>query len=296
MSAEAGRALPPGGFLVRTDRELLEIAGRDRVKFLNGYLTADLARLEPGALASGFLTSREGRVLADVDAVEVGGALRLSVPAGRGDAIRHHLERYVLAAEVAIAPQPERVVVGIYGAEAASLAPPLGALARDLGAIPGWELWIERGEAAARLAALTGAGIPELEGSGFDQLRVAAAFGLFGVDFDERHFPQETGRGAATVSTTKGCYLGQEVVARIHFRGGVQRSLRALAFPAGPAPGAALLVEGREAGRLGTVVADGPGGAVGLAVLHRRAGAAGARVELEGGGSATLFDPPFAAP
>jgi folate-binding protein YgfZ len=286
---------PPGGFLVRADRELLVVAGRDRARFLNGYLTCDLARVEAGQLASGFVTSREGRVLADVEVADDGSRLRMAVPAGRGAALLEHLARYVLAADVALGELDGGVVVGVYG-EAARGTLPAGALGRPLGTLPGAELWVDRGDLAGVRADLQEAGVAALDAAEFDRLRVDALFGLFGRDFDAQHFPQETGRGAAAVSTTKGCYLGQEIVARIHFRGGVPRSLRALAFAGVPEPGTALRVEGREAGRLGTVAAAGGGGSVGLAVLHRRAGAAGSRVELAAGGEGTLFDPPFAAP
>ncbi|MFP5287923.1 MAG: hypothetical protein ACLGI9_19455, partial [Thermoanaerobaculia bacterium] len=90
------------------------------------------------------------------------------------------------------------------------------------------------------------------------------------------------------VSYTKGCYLGQEVVARIHYRRGVQNVLRKLAFEGGePAQDAALLHEGREAGKATTVA-----GSMGLGILHRRAAEPGTRVEVEGGGSALVMSTP----
>ncbi|HEX5719529.1 MAG TPA: aminomethyl transferase family protein, partial [Thermoanaerobaculia bacterium] len=105
----------------------------------------------------------------------------------------------------------------------------------------------------------------------------------FGRDFGPDNFPQETGIEEA-VSYTKGCYLGQEVVARIHYRGGVQNVLRKLTFEGiEPAQGVALLHDGREAGRATTVV-----GSMGLGILHRRAAEPGTRVEVEGGGTALV--------
>jgi aminomethyltransferase len=293
---------PRGGFVRRDDRALVAVAGGDRVRFLNGYVTADLAALARGEARSGFLTSREGRVLADLDVAEAGGRLLVAVPAGRAGDVVEHLGRYVLAADVEITAVTDHAVLGVYGDEAVGpAAETLHAaagvvVARPLGALPGLELWGERGEVAAAAARLAEAGVPALDAAAFGVLRVAAGFGLWGLDFDAQHFPQETGRGAAAVSTTKGCYLGQEVVARIHFRGGVQRSLRALRLAGSAESGTPVLVDGREAGRLGTVVAPPEGGALALAVLHRRAGESGVRVELAAGGAATLFDPPFAAP
>jgi folate-binding protein YgfZ len=129
-------------------------------------------------------------------------------------------------------------------------------------------------------------------------VRTEAGVPRFGQDFGPQNFPQETG-AAEAVSFTKGCYLGQEVVARIHYRGGVQKALCGLVFdgPALPAPGTALLFEGREAGTLGTAVRslalDRP---IGLAILHRRAAAPGSRLQLAGGGDAEVRALPFVDP
>jgi folate-binding protein YgfZ len=129
-------------------------------------------------------------------------------------------------------------------------------------------------------------------------VRTEAGLPRFGQDFGPQNFPQETGVADA-VSFTKGCYLGQEVVARIHYRGGVQKALCGLVCdgPAVPAPGTALLFEGREAGTVGTAVhslaLDRP---IGLAILHRRASTPGSRLELAGGGSAEVRALPLVDP
>jgi folate-binding protein YgfZ len=118
----------------------------------------------------------------------------------------------------------------------------------------------------------------------------------FGPDFGPDHLPQETGLEARAVSYEKGCYLGQEIVARIHYRGGVNKALRGLDLGAAPPPaaGAGVLHDGRPAGRLGTAVASPVlGRTVALAILHQRAGEAGTVVEVVGGGPATVRDLPF---
>ncbi len=121
----------------------------------------------------------------------------------------------------------------------------------------------------------------------------------FGIDFSGENFPQETGR-EGDVSYTKGCYLGQEVVARIHYRGGVQRQPRGLRFTgeAPPAPGAELLFEGRAVGRATSVAQSPRFGAIGLAVVHQRGAAPGTRVEVAGSGTeqgAVVVELPFRA-
>ena len=102
-------------------------------------------------------------------------------------------------------------------------------------------------------------------------LRVEAGIPRFGQDFGPANFPQETGIDEA-VSYTKGCYLGQEIVARIHYRGGVQNLLRGLVFDGERGRGRALLHEGREAGKATSVVrSTATGKTVGLSILHKRA-------------------------
>ena len=125
-------------------------------------------------------------------------------------------------------------------------------------------------------------------------LRAEAGIPRFGQDFGPDNFPQETGIEEA-VSYTKGCYLGQEVVARIHYRGGVQKLLRGLVFEQGePRVDAALLHDGREAGRATTVVrSPALDRTIGLAILHRRAAEPGTRLEVEGGGTAEVKELPL---
>ena len=98
------------------------------------------------------------------------------------------------------------------------------------------------------------------------------------------------------MSYTKGCYLGQEVVARIHYRGGVNRHLRGLVFTAGLAPdelmGRRVLSGGRQAGVVSSATSTAGGQPIGVAILHKRV-EPGARVDVEGGGSAEVVVPPF---
>ncbi len=136
-------------------------------------------------------------------------------------------------------------------------------------------------------AASGGAGLRAAGGDALEAVRTEAGIPRFGHDFGPQSFPQETGEEQA-VSYTKGCYLGQEVVARIHYRGAVQKSLCGLVFDGEtvPAPGTGLLFEGREAGSIGTAVwSPALESAIGLAILHRRAAAPGSRLQLAGGGA-----------
>jgi folate-binding protein YgfZ len=164
---------------------------------------------------------------------------------------------------------------------------------------PGFILWVPADAVSAVSAALLALpGVVPVGYEALEMVRVEAGVPRFGRDFGggggggggsapgPLSFPQETGVEEA-VSYTKGCYLGQEVVARIHYRGGVQKGLRGLVFPgAAPPPGTPLLFEGREAGVATSVVASPALGLhAGLAILHRRAAAAGTRLDWTSGGA-----------
>jgi folate-binding protein YgfZ len=157
----------------------------------------------------------------------------------------------------------------------------------DLDGVAVYTLWSED-DAAGVLAARGAVAVPPED---LDRLRIEAGRPLFGRDFGPENFPQETGLDAA-VSYEKGCYLGQEVVARIHYRGGVNRQLRGLRLNEVIAVGGKVLHDGREAGVL-TSATDSPRyGAIGLAILHKRV-EPGESVEIEGGGTGVVCELPF---
>ncbi|MGH9268483.1 MAG: YgfZ/GcvT domain-containing protein, partial [Acidimicrobiales bacterium] len=131
--------------------------------------------------------------------------------------------------------------------------------------------------------------VPLGDGGGFEALRIEAGMPRMGAELDERTMPHETGLVARTVSFTKGCYTGQELVARVDSRGGhAPRHLRGVVMGTGtpvPPVGAVVEVDGREVGRL-TSVAESPGlgTAVALALVRREvAPPAPARARWDGG-------------
>ncbi|MCP4662745.1 MAG: hypothetical protein GY856_45710 [bacterium] len=170
--------------------------------------------------------------------------------------------------------------------------------------VPVWTLWASASIAAALSEALfergEGYGLRAVGRRAFEILRVEAGRPLFGQDFGAENFPQEIAANRPgmeeAVSYTKGCYLGQEVVARIHHRGGVQRVLRGLVFApgAGAPAGGKILHDGREAGLVTSAVESPSRGRIlGLSILHQRAAEPGTRIEIEGGGEAEVVELPF---
>jgi len=293
-------SLPPLG--------LLEVSGADRLRFVNGFLTCDVKGLVPGASAFGFFTAREGRVLAEADVVAREDRLSLGIAAGRGAAMCGHLAHYLLADQVTLVLLGELPRLALVGPEAGARLAARGLPAReagywsaaegestivrrDLGRLPAFEIWAP----PHRLAELAATFRPEaVDLAAWQIARVEEGAGLWGTDYGEEHFPQETGRESSAVSYTKGCYLGQEVVARIHYRGGVQRALVGLRFAGEPpAAGTPLRHDGREAGRVGSAVLSPRWGAIGLAVVHQRAAAPGTALDLDEGARATVAALPF---
>lgn len=315
-------ALKHGCALVDRGRAThLELTGADRQRFLNGLVTCDVKTLAAGQGCYGFFTDGKGRVLADVVVLVLADRLRLLVPAGQEESIAAHLRKYIIADRVEASvvaggvaftlagPRAAEVFaanvpVDAWASAAATFAGCAVLLVREgrLG-VAGVTCWVAGADAdveAVRAFLLAASGAVTAGVAALDVVRIEAGIGRWGRDFGAEHFPQETGAEAAAVSYSKGCYLGQEVVARIHYRGGVQRALRGLRFEESttapgvlPAVGSAVLADGRESGELTSVTRSDVLGTIGLAVLHQRVGEAGARVALASGELATLAALPF---
>lgn len=294
--------------------DFLDLVGPDAARFLNGYVTCDVRALAELRHVRGFVTGREGRVLADLDLVALPGRLRLRLPAGLGETIRAHLGKYLLADRVELEPvagvarlrlagPAAPAVLAAAGLEAPTpggarpselAGAPILLVAMERGRQPLFDLWAPAAGLDALEAALIDAGAERASASAFETLRVEAGELAFGIDYGPESFPQESGDEGA-VSYTKGCYLGQEVVARLRWRGQSQRTPCGLRFPGAlPPPGTVVLHAGRPAGRATSIARSPRFGAIGLALLHRRVGEAAAPLELEGGFPAELAPLPFA--
>jgi folate-binding protein YgfZ len=124
-------------------------------------------------------------------------------------------------------------------------------------------------------------------------VRVEAGRARYGIDLDEGTIPQEAGLNDRAVSFTKGCYVGQETVARLHYRGKPNRHLRGLRLSAAMPPGTPLALGEREVGTLGSSVVSPRHGPIGLALIRREA-APGDRLEVaDSGTTAAVVELPF---
>jgi folate-binding protein YgfZ len=158
---------------------------------------------------------------------------------------------------------------------------------------PGFVLHVAEADATAVRDALLAAGATALSPQALDALRVEAGRPWYGRDVTAANLLHETGLVAECCSFSKGCYLGQEVVARLDARGGhVNKRLRGLRLSAPASEGAVLEVEGKEVGRVTTAAVSPRLGPIALAYVHRDHSEAGAVVGM-GGMPASVHDLPF---
>ena len=302
-----------GGLLDFSWRPRLELSGEDRARFLNGQMTCDLRDPRPGTGTYGFLTTGKGRIEADATILFLEDRFVLELPPGTLDTVAERLRKYVLFDRVTIRPLRNTFVLLLTGPQAHRWLEAEGELPQearnhvqgsclgrngrivrqgDLG-VEAFAFWLpaeEAGELFLELARPGDSGLRAVGLQALDAVRIEAGVPWWGRDFGPENLAQETGLDDA-VNYEKGCYLGQEIVARLHYRGQVSKQLRRLLFdgPEPPAAGTELHFEGRTAGHVTSSTPTVRGGsAVGLGMLQRRAFEAGTELEVAGGRTARV--------
>ncbi len=252
------------------ERDLVAVEGPDARSYLQGQLSQDVDTLEVGGSRYTFLLQPNGKVDAWLRVARRGGeSYILDVEAGWGELVVGRLERFLLrtACTVGILDWGMATVLGTCDVPA-----PAGCVAMPV-SWPGLEATDVIGE-PGDLAAGTGWLPPEASsGERWEYLRVVAGIPAMGSEIDGDTIPAATGQVERSVDFSKGCYTGQELVARMDSRaaGPPSRLVRASGAGEPPPPGAAIEVGGDEAGYLTSVEADGSG-FMGLGYLGRRQG------------------------
>ncbi|RYE92662.1 MAG: folate-binding protein [Myxococcales bacterium] len=236
------------------ERATLVVTGSDRLRWLNGLVTCNLAPLTPGQGAYGLATSKVGRILADVFVVLAADRMLVGCPVGRAAELHRSLESYLIMEDVEVEEASSAWRwLALHGPDAPALA---ARAAADAAGHAAPLFVLDAGDAVAVVPAasvapvseaVAAAGAPVLAPEAWEQRRVALGIPRFGVDFDEKTYPQEAALERRAVSFQKGCYLGQEVVCRLEMRGHVHRRLTRLALASVPAPGATVATEAGEA-------------------------------------------------
>jgi folate-binding protein YgfZ len=301
------RALTEGcGVVDRSERGKLALTGPDAKTFLQGQVTNDIEGLEPGQGCYAAFLTHKGKMLGDMRVLDLGDELLLDTERVALQELFNMIRRYKLGSDVElhkrtremgllslIGPDARRVAGVDVGAAEHDNAPgsiggrPVVAVATDLGV----DVFTAADDTATVRAALDAPDVPEEVA---EIVRVESGRPRYGVDLDDGVIPQEAGLNHRAVSFTKGCYVGQETVARLYYRGKPNRHLRGLRLSAEAAPGDALRLGEKAVGRLGSVVVSPVHGPIALALVRREA-EPGATVAVgEDGAPAVVVALPFA--
>lgn len=291
MFDEAGyRALREGAaWLDLSARGRIRVTGEDRVRLLHAMSSNHVQQLKPGEGCYAFFLNAQGRILADAAILALPDALLLDTEPETRHSLAAHLEKYIIADDVALEDVTDQTIeLGVEGPRAESVLgvkPP-----RPPWSHAAWgERIVVRAGTGFQIIAPAGTAI-ELAGAvpasaeAARIVRLEMGLPRYSEDITDRYLPQETQRLEA-VHFNKGCYLGQEIVERVRARGGVHRFLERLEIDAavGPAPGTKITAGGREVGEV-TSAAYSParGKVVALGYVRRNELPPGASLEVEG--------------
>jgi folate-binding protein YgfZ len=235
----------------------LAVTGKDRLTWLNGLVTCELAKRAPGDAVYGLAVAKSGKVMADVIVVVDEARAIVLVPASEVEPLRAWFDHHLIMedAELAVGAVTAWSAHGPRANEVLAAARVVGAVGGALdrtgrgGAIVVAE--DERASRAIAEATSAAAGVVG-DASGWEVVRVEHGVPAFGIDFDAATYPQEAGLEKTAVSFSKGCYLGQEVVFMLQNRGKVKKRIAALDVQ-GDAPARGALVSDASGAEVGTV-------------------------------------------
>ena len=291
------------GLVDRSHREVLRVAGADRQDWLNKLTSQLLLPLADGAATEALILSPQGHVEHHVGVTELDDAVYLDTEPGRGAALLAYLERMVFWSKVELSVSPLRHLA-LIGRAAAQLLDATPALDRAAGHGDGFVRRTRYGvdvfttDVAGTGTALVAAGAAPTGSWADDALRVPTRRPRIGLDTDDRTIPNEVSWLTDAVHLHKGCYRGQETVARVANLGRPPRRLVMLNLDGSqdllPAPGDPVTsAEGRTVGRLGTVAQHHEDGPIALALVKRTVGPDAA---LLAGGVDARIDPADGVP
>jgi folate-binding protein YgfZ len=308
------------GALDRSARGKLLLRGSEAAEFLQGQLTNDIEALAAGEGCYAALLDRKGHMQADMRVLNLSGVPfpDLSGDANSGvawidteaeavDATRRHLDMYKIGREVTLEDvSGEHAILSLVGPRSVELAgsPALPEHASEpisiegveciaVGTALGIDLIAAAGDSERLRAALAVAGVPEVGPDAVEILRIEAGTPRFGSEMDTATMPAEAGIVAAAVNFEKGCYIGQETVARLHYKGKPNRHLRGLRLSASAQSGATLSLAGKEVGKLGGSCVSPVHGPIALAIVRREAEPGSELLAGEDGVTAHVVDLPF---
>jgi folate-binding protein YgfZ len=296
------------GLLDRSLRGKILVTGADAAEYLQGQLTNDVEALEPGKGQYAALLDRKGHMQADMRVLRRSAAeIWIDTEPEALAATLRHLTMYSIGREVAVADATgERAILSLIGPRAFELAG--GSVLPEhasepntiagvehvaVGTREGVDMIVAAAEAERLSEALLEAGAVAVSAEAAEILRVEAGVPRFGAEMTTETMPAEAGIVEDAVSFTKGCYIGQETVARLHYKGKPNRHLRGLRLSAPAEPGTTLRLGEKEVGQLGGACVSPAFGPIGLAILRREAEPGADLAVGEDGVTAHVVDLPF---
>jgi tRNA-modifying protein YgfZ len=297
------------GYLRRT-RAALIVRGPDAAEYLQGQLTNDIETLERERGCYAALLDRKGHLQSDMRVLRLeGDEIWLDLEPGPAPGVLKHLRTYSVGRDVEVEDVTERwAITSLIGPRAGELAGFEGLGPEHAQSFREWDGTevlavatdagldlITRADQAASLAELlAAAGAVEVSEPAAEIIRVESGRPRFGHDMGPESMPAEAGITERAVDFEKGCYIGQEPVARLHYRGKPNRTLRGLRLSEPADHGDPLLVGEREVGTIGTACLSPALGPIALAIVRREA-VEGDRLAVGNGGvTAEVVPLPFA--
>jgi len=308
LDAEYRQIREECGLLSRTDRAWLEVTGPDAAEFLQGQVTNETEDLSSGSGVYAALLDRKGHLQADMRILRLADdSFLIDAESESGPALLKHLTMYKIGRKVEVS-STERALFSLIGPGAigvTGLAPGdehdfteatiAGAECLVVATLLGLDVICDPESAPTVRAQLEADRAVPVSETAVEILRVEKGLPRFGFEMTTANMPAEAGIVERAVSFTKGCYIGQEPVARLHYKGRPNRHLRGLK-PGGPvAHGDPVRLGERELGAIGTTVLSPASGRIALAILRKEA-EPGSRVTIEtaeGEVEAEVVDLPF---
>lgn len=268
-------------------RGRVALTGGDRRRFLHGQVTNQVMDLQEGEGCYAALVTAKGKLQSDLNIYCLAGELILDFEPGLSGLVIQRLEKYIIADDVQVVEvAPHYGVLSVQGPKSGAVVSSLGlklelpakllaissaasevlgevyCVHQPRGSALGFDLWVPVAAletiAAGLVSGARGLGGRAVGWKALEMARIEAGIPRFGWDMDESHLPPETGIEARAVSYTKGCYIGQEVLARLRTYGHVAKALRGLRLPdelpALPCKGDKILREGKEVGNITSAV------------------------------------------
>ena len=249
---------------------LIEMTGDDRATFLHNLCTNNIRELPPGKGCEAYLLNAQGKIVAHVLVFVESQSLVLRTVAGQGERLLRHLDKYLIREKVALHDRSQEwAEVLLSGPKVDAWLRSQGISSLPAGSLDGVEAELFGRRFAIRRVSFAGPGAALIRGGvddvsalaaslradgvrecGFDareSLRIENGFPAFGQDITEKNLPQEIARDALAISFTKGCYIGQETVARIDSLGHVNWLLCGVRFEGRTVPSAGAELSTNEA-------------------------------------------------